>query len=203
MINEIMMRFQSKFSLPIFLVISWVIYGCDALEEALPIRQDNGSISAMLNGVQFEAEGGGGLLSDEFLRAELEKGDGDFLLTVYGINIEEDNSALAVGFQIAGNQLDEIQAGNTYEEWVLIDEKASLFEGAKGAVEKRNSIGSDDHLFKASTYYTGEMSLTISEIDTLSQQFSGTFSFSALDEENDTLLNVTQGSFENVKWKTL
>ncbi|MEB2775764.1 DUF6252 family protein [Algoriphagus sp. D3-2-R+10] len=186
----------------LFLLLLGLI-SCDAIDDIMPDKKDTGVISAMLNGAPFEAEGGKGLLASEFIKAELDFNENNYLLTVYGIRIEDNKTVLAVGFQLAGKDIKEVKAGDTFTEWILINESTSTFEGAKGAVEKRNSIRSDDNVFKASTYYTGEMSLTISQIDLEEQKISGTFMFSAVDSDNDTLVNVTGGAFEQVQWKVL
>lgn len=183
--------------------ISCGLSSCDAIEEILPDAKDAGTISAMLNGEPFDVEGGKGILASEFLKAELDSSVTDFSLTIYGIRIEDDKKALAMGIQLAGDAIADIQPGDVFTDWVLVDDVSSTFKGAKGAVERRISANSDENVFKASSYNTGEMTLTISDIDLEEQKISGTFKFSALDTENDTLINVTEGKFEQVKWKAL
>ncbi|WP_339865442.1 hypothetical protein [uncultured Algoriphagus sp.] len=180
-----------------------LLFGCDFMENIFPDKDNDGVIIANLNEIPFEAEGGKGFLAKEFLKAELEESEDYYLLTVYGIRVQDDKKALALGFQLAGNDISEITAGSTYSNWVLLDEKAGKFEGAKGAVEMRNSVKSDNSVFKASSFYTGEIKLTITEIDLSKREFSGSFQFSALDSQVDTLFQVTEGNFENVKWKAL
>ncbi|WP_425638767.1 DUF6252 family protein [Algoriphagus yeomjeoni] len=184
-------------------LFSFGLCSCDALEEIIPDKTNAGVISAMLNGEAFKVEGGKGILASEFLKAELDSSSTDFLLTIYGIQIEDDKKALAMGIQLAGEAIVDVQPGDVFTDWILVDDVSSTFKGAKGAVEKRISANSDENVFKASSYNTDEMTLTISEIDLEAQEISGTFNFSALDTENDTLIHVTEGIFEQVKWKAL
>ncbi|WP_339706440.1 hypothetical protein [Algoriphagus aquimarinus] len=184
-------------------LVSFVLMSCDIMEEIIPDAKDAGVISANLNGEPFQVEGGKGLLASEFLKAELASTETNFLLTIYGIRIEDNKQAVAMGIQLAGVDISDIQPGDEFTDWVLVDDVASIFKGAKGAVEKRTSVNSDENVFKASSYNTNEMFLTISQIDLEEHKISGTFKFSALDTENDTLINVTEGNFEQVKWKEL
>lgn len=197
------MLFKTSRILIYSIFISFGISSCDAIEEIIPDAKDAGVISAKLNGELFEVEGGKGILASEFLKAELDSSKTNFLLTIYGIQVEDDKKALAMGIQLAGKAIADVQPGDEFTDWILVDDASSTFKGAKGAVEKRISANSDENVFKASSYNTNEMTLTISEINIEEQKISGTFKFSALDTENDTLINVTEGKFEQVKWKAL
>lgn len=197
------MLFKTSRILIYSIFISFGISSCDAIEEIMPDKKDAGVISAKLNGELFEVEGGKGILASEYLKAELDSSSTDFLLTIYGIQIEDDKKALAMGIQLAGEAIVDVQPGDVFTDWILVDDVSSTFKGAKGAVEKRISANSDENVFKASSYNTDEMTLTITDIDLEGQKISGTFKFSALDTENDTLINVTEGKFDQVKWKAL
>ena len=96
-----------------------------------------------------------------------------------------------MGVQLSGDTITDIQPGDEFTEWVLVDDVSITFKGAKGAVEKRISAKSDENGFKASFYNTNEMTFTISDVDLEEKKISGTFKFSALDTENETLINVT------------
>jgi len=166
-----------------------------------PNRKDDGVISAILNGDQFEVESGKGILASEHVIAEMELRDDSFLLTVYGIRVKDGGKALALGFKIGGKNLEELSSGSEFTEWNLIENSEVNFEGAMGAVEMRNSVKSKDHLYQASSNHTGEMELLITEIDVNKKLISGKFSFSALDDENGTLIEVENGTFDSIKWE--
>lgn len=166
-----------------------------------PNRKDDGVISAILNGDRFEVESGKGILASEFVIAEMENRDDSFLLTIYGIRVKDSGKALAVGFKLGGKSLEDITSGDEFSKWNLIENSEVNFEGAMGAVEMRKSVKSEDHLYQASSNHTGEMELIITDIDVERKLISGRFSFSALDEENGTLIEVENGTFDSIKWK--
>ncbi|MBN3519078.1 hypothetical protein JYB62_03605 [Algoriphagus lutimaris] len=169
--------------------------------NVFPNRKDKGVISATLNGDQFEVESGKGILASEFVVSEMKNRDDYFLLTIYGIRVKDGGKALAFGFKIAGINLEELARGSKFSEWNLIKNSEVNFEGAMGAVEMRKSVKSEGHLYQASSNHTGEMELIITDIDVNKKLISGRFSFTALDEVNGTLIEVENGTFDNIKWK--
>lgn len=187
----------------LFFLISSGIGGCSLVDEGLSTKSNEGTISCLMNGEPFEVEGGKGLLASEFVKAEMEKSEDYFLLTVYGIRVLEEEGekrGLAVGFKLGGERLMDISQGDTFSKWEALDEIEGTFEGAMGGVEERKSESADEHLLKASSNHTGKMSMTVTAIDTLDQLISGTFHFTAKDQESGEVIEVTEGAFENIKW---
>jgi len=192
-----------KFMLRIFLFsfILCIVNGCISVDDLVADKKNEGTISCMVNGELFEVEGGKGLAASEHLLADMVKEDGSFLLTVFGVKVQEDKKGLAIGFKLGGEKVADVNPGDVFTEWEVLDEVEGTFEGAMGGVEERESVSTPDHLLKASSNHTGEMSLTIDAIDTVEQRISGTFSFTAKDKENGTIMEIKDGVFENVRWE--
>lgn len=186
----------------ILLILLAGLGGCiSSLDEILPEKDSSKTLSCLIDGKPFKAAGDQGLLADDFIITEMVEDENSFLLTVFGVNIEDNGEALAVGFMLAGRNLKDIEQGDTFTEWVPLDDVEGVFEGAMGGVEKRKSPTSNDPIYKAGSNHSGKMSLTVSDIDLVGKKISGTFQFSAKDDENNILLEVTQGSFENIDWE--
>lgn len=178
--------------------------GCiDSLEsvDILPNKTNRETINCLVDGVPFEATSGKGLLAMDFVKTEMQQDENSFLLTVFGVNMQDNGEALAVGFRLGGRNIEDIQPGDTFTEWVPIEDAEGPFEGAMGGVEKRKSATSEEYIFKAGSNQTGEIRLTVTAIDLAEKRISGTFQFTAQDVENDILLDVTEGDFENIQWK--
>ena len=189
----------TKYQSFIVLAILCCCYSCIPVEEILPDKNDNGIFSCNLNGELFEAEGGKGILSNELIIADLEESEDSFLLTVFGVNIVEDGAGLAVGFKIGGKQLNELKPGEVGA-WTLIEGEEDVFQGTMGGVEKRSSINSDEYEFRASSNNSGNITLTLTEVDLENQTISGVFEFTAMDDESGEKFTVTDGEFSQVKW---
>ncbi|QDH80532.1 hypothetical protein FKX85_16385 [Echinicola soli] len=157
-------------------------------------------VTCEVNGKPFEAVNGEGLLALDFVMADIEKAEGAFVLTVYAVQLSDDGGALAVGFKLGGEQVTDIQTGDTFTTWTPITEGSSHYKGVLGAVEKRPSVNTDEHIFKASSNHTRKVSLTVTEFDPVAKSISGTFHFEALDDENGTEVVVTNGQFQHVQW---
>ncbi|HSF55587.1 MAG TPA: hypothetical protein VLA71_17660 [Algoriphagus sp.] len=177
--------------------------GCLSELDILPDNSKQEKLSCLVNGEPFAATSGKGLLAMDFIRAEMQQTENYFLLTVFGVNILDSGEALAVGFRLGGSNPESIQPGDTFTTWVAMEDMESNFEGAMGGVEKRKSPTSNETIYKAGSNHTGEMSLTVTTIDLAEKKISGTFRFTALDAEVDTLIEVSQGNFENVQWKDI
>jgi hypothetical protein len=195
-------RFVKRTSVLFILLVP--LGGClDALDsvDILPNKANRETINCLVDGVPFEATSGKGLLAVDFVKTEMQQDENSFLLTVFGVNMQDNGEALAVGFRLGGRNIGEIQPGDTFTEWVPIEDAEGPFEGAMGGVEKRKSATSEEYIFKAGSNHTGEISLTVTAIDLAERRISGTFQFTAQDVENDILLNVTEGDFENIQWE--
>jgi len=159
-------------------------------------------ISCMVNGEPFEAINGKGLLAIDFVMGELLESENSFLITVYSVELLDEGGALAVGFKIGGKNVSDLKVGDTFTTWELLPGSSEDYIGAMGGVEKRSSIQTDEHIFKASSNHTKEISLTITAIDHVAKTMSGAYNFVALDDENNTKVEVTEGIFQNVSWET-
>lgn len=179
-----------------------VVSGCDLIQDIFPESDKKGKIECMVNGEDFEAAGNQSLAAMDFIIAEMQREQGTFLLTVFGVS-QYQGGARAVGFKLAGNSLDEIQTDIPMEEWIYNEEIVGYFEGVMGGVEERSSKNEADTLYKASSNHASLMSLTVTAFDTLNQTISGTFQFDAEDQYNGTFVEVRNGEFSNVKWKEI
>lgn len=195
-------RFLKRPSILLMLLVA--LGGCiDSLDsvDILPNKADRETINCLVDGVPFEATSGKGLLAMDFVKTEMQQDENSFLLTVFGVNMQDNGEALAVGFRLGGRSIEDVQAGDTFTGWVPIGDAEGPYEGAMGGVEKRKSATSDEYVFKAGSNHTGEISLTVTAIDLAEKRISGTFQFTAKDVENDVLLDVTEGDFDNIQWK--
>jgi hypothetical protein len=142
---------------------------------------------------------GKGLFAVDFVRTELVEEETNFLLTVFGGELLDDGAALAVGFRLGGDKLADLQEGDTFDSWEL-DESDGAHKGVMGGVEQRPSVNSEEHDFRASSNHTGDVSLTITAIDHANKKISGEFHFTALDNENNVRVEISEGKFENIYW---
>lgn len=176
--------------------------GCLSELDILPDKSDLEKLSCLVDGEPFEATSGKGLLAVDFIRTDMQQTDDYFLLTVFGVTVQNGGEALAVGFKLGGSDPEDIEPGNTYTAWVAFEDVEGAFEGAMGGVEKRKSVTSNEALFKAGSSPSGEISLTVTAIDLDERKISGTFQFTAHGEEDsDIRIEVTEGIFENIKWE--
>lgn len=175
--------------------------GCLSELDLLPDPSNQEKLSCLVDGVPFEATSGKGLLAIDFIRAEMQRTENHFLLTVFGVTLQDGGEALAVGFELGGSDPATIQPGDTFTTWIPMENLESAFEGARGGVEKRKSATSNETLFKAGSNPDGTISLTVTSIDLTERKISGTFRFSAKGEESDIRIEVTEGNFENVQWE--
>lgn len=174
--------------------------GCLSDLDILPDKYQE-KLSCLVDGEPFEATSGKGLLAVDFIRTEMQQTEDYFLLTVFGVTIQDGGEALAVGFRLGGSDPEDIQPGNIYTTWVALEDVEGAFEGAMGGVEKRKSVTSNETLFKAGSSPSGEISLTVTAIDLAEKKISGTFQFSAQGEDSDIRIEVTEGTFENIQWQ--
>lgn len=187
----------------IFSMILLVSVSCQDVLDILPLETTDEFISASINDQVFEVEGGKSILDSEFVIAEMVEDQDHFLLTVYGVQVADTKEVTAMGFKLGGKSLDELEVGKEYSEWELIENSEVNFEGVMGAVEKRTSPNSDDHIYKASSNHTGEISFIINEIDIENKTISGEFNYKAKDKDSGTLLEVRNGKFEKIEWVIL
>lgn len=186
-------------------LLSFLCLGLNGCLSSIDVNGDLDELGAerivcLVDGKPFEAVNGKGLLAVDFVMTELVEGNDNFLLTIYSVELLEEGGALAVGFKLAGKKITDLKAGDTFTTWTAIDTANEVYSGAMGGVEQRTSLQTDEHIFKASSNHTQEMNLTITEIDHVAKQVSGTFRFVALDDENNTKVEVTEGEFLNISW---
>lgn len=179
-----------------------VINGCDLVQDIFPESDKNGKLEAVVNGEDFEAAGNQSLAAMDFIIAEMQRENGTFLLTVFGVS-QYQGGARAVGFKLAGNSLAEIQTDKPMQEWIYNEDIVGYFQGVMGGVEERTSKNEADTLYKASSNHANLMNLTVTNFDTLNQTISGTFQFDAEDQHNGTFVEVRNGKFSNVQWKEI
>ncbi|WP_439488210.1 hypothetical protein [Algoriphagus sp.] len=193
------MNFKFIPQIILFFFAMSVFVSCMPIDELFE-KDNEGKISCIINGEPYEVEGGKSILSSEILRSELTRREGHFLLTIYGIKPVEDNKGLAIGFRIGGIDVADLKPDDVFTEWEVLDEEEGNFVGAMGGVEERTSGNTDYHELKASSNHTGDITLTISEIDTVGRLISGTFHFTAKDQISGDVQEVTDGVFEKIKW---
>lgn len=179
-----------------------IVSGCDLVQDIFPESDKNGKIECVVNGEDFEAAGNQSLAAMDFIIAEMQRENGTFLLTVFGVS-QYQGGARAVGFKLAGKSLDVVQTNKPMEEWIYNEEIVGYFEGVMGGVEERSSKNEADTVFKASSNHANLMNLTVTSFDTLNQTISGTFQFDAEDQYNGTFIEVRNGEFSNIKWKEI
>lgn len=184
-----------------FLLLLLGLGGCLSDLELVPEKENQEVLACLIDGKPFEATSGKGLLAVDFIRTELLEDENSFLLTVFGVRMQDNGEALAVGFKLGGKNLQDIQPGDTFTEWLPMENVEGAFEGAQGGVEKRKSATSSENIYQAGSHHTGNISLTITAIDLKAKRISGTYHFTARDIEKDIQLEVTQGSFENIQWE--
>lgn len=185
------------------LLLAFCSFSCLEDLKFVPETAKDGTITASIDGEPFDVESGQGVFGSEFIVAELEEEKDHFVLTVFGVEIEEDGKAFAMGIKIGGENINEMKAGNVYKEWVPIDGFEEVYSGAMGGVEKRKSVNAKDNIFKAGSNHTGEMEISITEIDFELKKISGTFSFTALDEDKDVRIEVKSGVFQGIEWTNI
>lgn len=185
----------------IFLVlfVSFSLVSCFSLSDLKNEINEEEKLTCLVDGKPFEAVNGQGLFAVDFVRTELVEEETNFLLTVFGGELLEDGAALAVGFRLGGDNLSDLQVGDVFDSWEL-DENDGAHKGVMGGVEQRPTINSDEHDFRASSNHTGNVSLTITDIDFTNKRISGEFYFTALDDENNMRVEISEGKFENIYW---
>ncbi|UCS92046.1 hypothetical protein KZP23_15125 [Echinicola marina] len=194
-----MMRRNSIFSAGLFVFYLLGTTSCIPEFDIDIINNKEEKITCKLDGADFAADNNESML--DLVKGELIEKEQYFLLTVYGAELQDNGGAKAVGFKIGGSSIEELQAGNVYDSWEELESSPGNFVGAMGAVEERPSVQSDESIYKAGSNHTKEITLEITAVDHEAQTFSGIFSFEALDDEKGLRISVTEGKFEDVKWK--
>jgi hypothetical protein len=181
------------------LFISFSLVSCFSISDLKNEINEEEKLTCLVDGKPFEAVNGHGLFAVDFVRTELVEEETNFLLTVFGGELLDDGAALAVGFRLGGDNLSDLQVGDVFDSWEL-DENDGAHKGVMGGVEQRPTINSDEHDFRASSNHTGDVSLTITDIDFTNKRISGEFYFTALDDENNVRVEISEGKFENIYW---
>lgn len=187
----------------ILVILLMGLGGCLSEVDIFPEKDNLEKFSCRVNGEVFEATSGKGLLAIDFIMAEMQQTENSYLLTVFGVDIQDSGEALAVGFRLGGSNPEDIRVGDNFTAWVPMGNVEGAFAGAKGGVEKRESAASNETVFRASSDPAGEINLTVTSIDLAEKKISGTFRFTAQQEESEILIEVTEGVFENVQWNDL
>ncbi|MBN3582171.1 hypothetical protein JYB64_07210 [Algoriphagus aestuarii] len=198
-----MMKFSFYIRFSIISLILIAVVSCQEVLDILPANSSEEIISATINDQVFEVEGGKSILDSEFVIAEMVEDQDHFLLTVYGVQVADTKEVTAMGFKLGGKSLAELEIGKEYTSWQLLKNSEVNFEGVMGAVEKRTSPNSDDHIYKASSNHTGEISFIIHELDIENKSISGVFNYKAKDKDKGTVLEVNNGKFEKIEWVDL
>ncbi|MBD8489519.1 hypothetical protein IFO69_12255 [Echinicola sp. CAU 1574] len=156
-------------------------------------------LTCMVDGEPFEAANGQGLLAVDFVMVDMVEKENTFLMTLYAVDLPDEGGARAVGFKLGGIDINDLQVGDTFDDWKL-ETDSGEYLGVLGAVEERPSVQSEEYTLKASSNHTKEIKLTITEIDYQAKTMSGTFNFKALDDEKNIEVEVSEGSFQNISW---
>jgi hypothetical protein len=193
------MNYHQKSAFFLLLFVSFSLAGCLPFTDFTNDESEQVKVTCLVDGRPFEAVNGKGLFAVDFVRTELVEEETNFLLTVFGGELLDDGAALAVGFRLGGDKLADLQEGDTFDSWEL-DESDGAHKGVMGGVEQRPSVNSEEHDFRASSNHTGDVSLTITAIDHANKKISGEFHFTALDNENNVRVEISEGKFENIYW---
>ncbi|MGD1894722.1 MAG: DUF6252 family protein [Cyclobacteriaceae bacterium] len=165
-----------------------VLFGCgngsDVLDDIADVDENDPEeifVTAKVNGVEFSAQG------ETFVNTSSANNSGFFSLAIGAVDVEQ-GRAKAIALAIVAIDREEVQVDDTFTE---TDDNGF---GATAAYEE--GVISEEAEIEADK--TQAIAVKITAVDQENQTISGEFSFTAIDEDTNTTITVTDGVFNKV-----
>ncbi|MEM8965381.1 MAG: DUF6252 family protein [Bacteroidota bacterium] len=170
------------------LLIISVLFACgdgsDVLDDIDDIDENDSEevfVTAKVNGVEFSARG------ETFVNASSANNSGFFSLGIGAVDVDQ-GRAKAIALAIVAIDRTEVQVDDTFTE----TDEAGF--GATAGYEE-GAIGEEAEI---ETDEIQAIAIKITAVDQENETISGEFSFTAIDEDTNTTITVTEGVFNKV-----